>query len=79
MRTYLLADVVLGVVVVLVSLAFTRRARRWRNRPRETSLEGFTRTQEIFFDPTTGVKQEVWFNPSTGERRYLPLREDDGG
>lgn len=76
MRLYLLADLAFGLVVVLVSLAVTRRARRSRTRRDATSLEGFVRTDEVFYDPTTGAKHEVWFNPRTGKRRYRPV---DGG
>lgn len=77
MRYFLAAEVVVGLTIVLASVAVTRRARRSRARPtRPESLQGFTRTDEAFFDPTTGVKQEVWFNPHTGERRYRTI--DDG-
>jgi hypothetical protein len=32
----------------------------------------FQRTDEVFVDPTTGVKTRVWFDPRSGERRYEP-------
>lgn len=31
---------------------------------------GFELTDEVYYDPTTGVKQRVWYNASTGERFY---------
>jgi hypothetical protein len=30
----------------------------------------FERTEEIFIDPTSGVRMRVWVDPETGERRY---------
>ena len=31
----------------------------------------FRRTEEIFVDPTTGVRMRVMVDPGTGERRYV--------
>ena len=31
----------------------------------------FSRTDEVFVDPTTNVTMRVYMDPSTGERRYL--------
>ena len=30
----------------------------------------FQRTQEVFVDPTSGVRMRVWLDPDSGERRY---------
>jgi hypothetical protein len=32
----------------------------------------FRRTDEVFIDPTTGVRMRVWLDPATGDRRYVP-------
>jgi hypothetical protein len=31
----------------------------------------FSRSDEVFEDPTSGRRMRVWLDPSTGERRYL--------
>jgi hypothetical protein len=31
----------------------------------------FRRTDEVFTDPTSGLRMRVWLDPSSGERRYL--------
>ncbi|SFL23166.1 hypothetical protein SAMN03159341_104148 [Paenibacillus sp. 1_12] len=35
----------------------------------------FQKTNEVFIDPTTGIKQQVWFNPNSGERFYQNIDE----
>ncbi len=61
----------LEIVIVAAALGLTLWGRRRRLRTRhKVSLAGFVRTDETFFDPTTGIRQQVWFNPETGERRY---------
>lgn len=75
----LAAYLAVGLVLVVGSLAVTRRNRRLRARPGDPgSLEGFEATGEVFIDPTTGVRQRVWFNPATGERRYQVIGRDGG-
>jgi hypothetical protein len=32
----------------------------------------FGRTDEVFIDPTTGVRVRVWLDSATGDRRYVP-------
>jgi hypothetical protein len=40
--------------------------------PSGTRLEPrFSRSEEVFADPTTGRRMRVWVDPATGERRYL--------
>ena len=31
----------------------------------------FRRSDEVFVDPTTGLRMRVWLDPGSGERRYL--------
>jgi hypothetical protein len=71
--------------VVLVSAMFLERM-RYRSLHAERSGDGpgagggepihpeprFRRTDEVFIDPSTGVRMRVWTDPSTGERRYVP-------
>jgi hypothetical protein len=39
--------------------------------PVDAPLESrFQRTQEVFVDPTSGLRMRVWLDPETGERRY---------
>jgi hypothetical protein len=45
---------------------------RYRAGASGDDLERFQRTDEVFVDPTTGVKTRVWFDPRSGERRYEP-------
>ncbi|MFC5401360.1 hypothetical protein [Cohnella soli] len=61
----------LQVVIVAAAVWYTIAARR--RRLKQNSFRppiGFLPTDEVFIDPTTGVKQQVWFNPETGERFY---------
>jgi hypothetical protein len=37
----------------------------------------FQRTQEVFVDPTSGLRMRVWLDPASGERRYRA--ENPGG
>ena len=40
--------------------------------PADARLEPrFRRTDEIFADPTSGLRMRVWIDPSSGERRYV--------
>jgi len=40
--------------------------------PRGTALDPrFRRSDEVFNDPTSGLRMRVWMDPSSGERRYL--------
>lgn len=76
LTSYVALEVV--IVVVAVGLTWWGRRRRLRTR-RKVPLEGFIRTEETFFDPTTGIRQQVWFNPETGERRYQTIDDPEPG
>jgi hypothetical protein len=40
--------------------------------PTGTRLEArFSRTDEVFTDPTTAHRMRVWMDPASGERRYV--------
>jgi hypothetical protein len=54
-------------VIVLVGTLFERRYRDVQE-PRNGNWQ---RTDEQFFDPSSGEPVEVLFDPSTGERRYV--------
>ena len=55
-------------VIVLVGTLFER----WRYRRIEEPPKGdWQRTDEQFFDPSTGDPVQVMFDPRTGERRYV--------
>ena len=58
---------ILGVIVLIGTLF-----ERWRYRRIEPPTNGqWQRTDEQFFDPSTGDAVEVMFDPQTGERRYV--------
>lgn len=59
--------------LVLVVLVSSWLARRRRLKHTVAPPEGFRPTNEIFVDPTTGVKQQVWYNTETGARHYHTL------
>ncbi len=41
--------------------------------PAGTALEPrFRRSDEVFTDPTSGVRMRVWVDAASGERRYVP-------
>jgi hypothetical protein len=55
-------------VIVLIGTLFER----WRYRRIEQPPNGrWQRTDEQFFDPSTGDPVEVMYDPRTGERRYV--------
>ena len=40
--------------------------------PPDAKLEPrFRRSDEVFADPTSGLRMRVWIDPSSGERRYV--------
>jgi hypothetical protein len=56
-------------VIVLIGTLFER----WRYRRIEQPPNGrWQRTDEQFFDPSTGDPVEVMYDPRTGERSYVP-------
>jgi hypothetical protein len=60
--------VLMGCLLVAAALFDVGRYRT----PGTTDRGRFERTDEVFVDPTTGVKTRVWFDPRSGERRYEP-------
>lgn len=71
MLKFIVSYLAFEIIIVVGAIAFSlwRRQKRLKQKDQQPS-EGFVMTQEIFIDPTTGIKQQVWFNPKTGERRY---------
>lgn len=73
---FIAAYYVLDIVFIVVAILFTLWGRKRRLRVKTQKIpKGFVKTEEIFADPTTGVKQRVWFNPATGKRHYETLKE----
>lgn len=76
MLKFVISYFALELLLVVSAVAITLWGRRRRLKPkRENPLEGFVKTEETFFDPTTGIKQQVWFKPQTGERYYITPKE----
>jgi hypothetical protein len=47
-------------------------AGRGGGEPPDARLEPrFRRSDEVFADPTSGLRMRVWIDPSSGERRYV--------
>lgn len=77
MNWFVVIYFILGPLVVLISIIWTFIYRRKRlNKSTDQPLHGFHETDEIFIDPTTGIKQRVWFNPYTGQRHYQIIDEN---
>lgn len=66
---------ILDAALIVGAVIFTWWARKYRLRSKnQQPPKGFVKTDEIFMDPTTGLKQQVWFNPEIGERYYETLK-----
>ncbi|TVY03033.1 hypothetical protein [Cohnella terricola] len=65
-----------GPLVVVISIIGTiiYRRNRLKRSVNEPPFE-FQKTDEVFIDPTTGIKQQVWFNPRNGERYYQNIED----
>ena len=64
-------------LVIFISIIGTVIYRRNRlNRYVKEPPFDFLKTDEVFIDPTTGIKQQVWFNPNTGERYYQNIDQN---
>lgn len=75
---YVVLIVLAVLFMVMVVIPFIRLLRDKRMRhPRPPHFEEYERTDEVFTDPTTGLRQRVWFNAKTGERYYEPLNTTD--
>lgn len=76
MLRFVISYYVLDALLIIGAIIFTWWARKNRLRSKaQQPPKGFVKTNEIFVDPTTGIKQQVWFNPETGERYYETLKE----
>jgi len=70
--------VVVGLVTALIGvagivvLAFERMRYRRDASAADAPATGWRRTDEVFMDPTTGVRTRVWVDPGTGQRDYRP-------
>ncbi len=58
--------VILAVVVVFAVVGYFV----WDQRYRGDKQGNFSRTNEVFKDPTTGKLTRVYEDPSTGKRQY---------
>lgn len=76
MAAGLLLYLLVIVVLAFAAFQFTAWYRRKRLEPpsQEGPPTGFEPSEEIFIDPTTGVRQRVWYNNKTGERYYETLK-----
>jgi hypothetical protein len=73
---FILSYYVLDFLLVVGAILFTWWGRKKRLRSSvQKPPKGFIKTDEVFVDPTTGIKQQVWFNPQTGNRYYETLNE----
>jgi hypothetical protein len=63
----------IGIGGAAVLIAFFERM-RYRRDPSATDAPaaGWRRTDEVFVDPTTGVRTRVWVDPGSGQRDYRP-------
>ncbi|SEP10343.1 hypothetical protein [Paenibacillus sp. OV219] len=70
LSVYFAIQLLIVILAVVGTLWYRRNrlAQRSNQPPR-----GFQLTDEIFIDPTTGIKQQVWFNPRTGDRFYQTI------
>jgi hypothetical protein len=73
---FILSYYVLDLLLVVGAILFTWWGRKKRLRSSvQKPPKDFIKTDEVFVDPTTGIKQQVWFNPQTGNRYYETLNE----
>jgi hypothetical protein len=73
---FIVSYYVLEALLIVGAILFTVWARKKRLRSlRGQPPTGFIKTEEIFVDPTTGIKEQVWFNPQTGQRYYETVKE----
>ena len=65
----LVVYLVIGVVVlVAIVMSFFVR----RHGEATTPAGDWTRTDEVFVDPTTSRRMRVWIDPVDGARHYVP-------
>jgi hypothetical protein len=66
---------IIGLAVFLERPRYRSDAEDADGRPGRSEVRlppGFAPTEELFIDPTSGVRVRVWIDPATGERRYRP-------
>ncbi|HHY73117.1 MAG TPA: hypothetical protein GX497_07810 [Bacillus bacterium] len=63
------------IIVVIIIFSWYIWDRRFKTKHGKNVPDGFIRTNEVSFDPTTNKKLTVYYNPETGERFY---RENEG-
>ncbi|MDQ0088619.1 hypothetical protein J2T12_002029 [Paenibacillus anaericanus] len=68
--------ITLFVIVLSIVGTVIYRHNRLKHQVNEPP-SGFQKTNEIFIDPTTGIKQQVWYNPKSGERYYKNIDENN--
>lgn len=63
----------IGIGGAGVLIAFFERMRYRRDASvTDAPASGWRRTDEVFVDPTTGVRTRVWVDPVSGQRDYRP-------
>lgn len=76
MLRFIVSYYALEALLIVGAIIFTWWARKKRlSSKAQKPLNCFIKTDEIFVDPTTGIKQQVWFNPQTGQRYYEIINE----
>jgi len=66
-----LYPIVLGLVALGIALFEQARYVRRRGEA-DAPSRGLRQTDEVFVDPTTGLKTRVWVDPASGAREYRP-------
>lgn len=56
---------------MLIAL-FERMRYRRDESATDAPASGWRRTDEVFTDPTTGIRTRVWIDPGSGQRDYRP-------
>ena len=60
--------IVVGVLVAAFVISLTLR----RHAESDLPSDSWTRTDEVFRDPSTGRIMRVWVDPIDGSRHYVP-------
>jgi hypothetical protein len=61
---------IVGLALALERPRYGADSEGARGRPGREGEQGFDATEEVFIDPTTGVRMRVWVGVETGERQY---------
>jgi len=65
------------IAVIAIALALSWHHRRHGESPGPE--EGWTRTEEVFRDPSTDRIMRVWVDPKDGSRHYVPEPQSPAG